>query len=339
MKIKDLLKITGISLLGVLGVGLSIFGSAKGMTLLADNYSQASAYSVNENNDSVTFSPEELNNCSYEYLSTVLANNYDEQEGTIPLMQNSYIIYNNENWRLDDTGTYIMYTNEVDYICFNVSNTSGVIGKFIYTDDQDIESDFLYPLTIYSDFFAENMQKSVTLSASQLDNNTYEYFANYIINDSSNYFVGSYIIYNNIVYNFEEFLTYGYIKYTSNNQSIDFNLGGLEYIGNYWSLNEDLDNNFNNSITIYSTYIADNLYAPYQPVNLLTAIVGLLTGGITGIASGVGSGVSTLTTQIFISNNALSVFGGMIVVFAGLSLAIGLCRWIMQFLTSLGAKK
>ena len=76
---------------------------------------------------------------------------------------------------------------------------------------------------------------------------------------------------------------------------------------------------------------------------ILTEIVTLLTGGITGVASGIGQGVSTLVSDIFIDSTgatqALSVFGGVIVVFAGVSLAIGLCRWVMNFLTSLGAKK
>lgn len=71
----------------------------------------------------------------------------------------------------------------------------------------------------------------------------------------------------------------------------------------------------------------------------LQEIVSLLTGGIVGIAGGVGTGVSTLVGDIFISNGALSTFGGVLVVFAGVSLAIGLCRWVMNFLTSLGAKK
>lgn len=80
--------------------------------------------------------------------------------------------------------------------------------------------------------------------------------------------------------------------------------------------------------------------------SILSEIVSILTGGITGVASGVGQGVSSLVTQIFITGEgtqaspyALSVFGGVIVVFAGISLAIGLCRWVMNFLTSLGAKK
>lgn len=76
---------------------------------------------------------------------------------------------------------------------------------------------------------------------------------------------------------------------------------------------------------------------------ILTEIISLLTGGITGIASGVGQGVSSLVQQIFITTGeggaqSLSTFGGVVVVFAGVSLAIGLCRWVMSFLTSLGAR-
>lgn len=78
--------------------------------------------------------------------------------------------------------------------------------------------------------------------------------------------------------------------------------------------------------------------------SILSEIVSILTGGITGVASGVGQGVSTLVSDIFIKTGeggtqSLSVFGGVIVVFAGIALAIGLCRWVMNFLTSLGAKK
>ena len=71
---------------------------------------------------------------------------------------------------------------------------------------------------------------------------------------------------------------------------------------------------------------------------LLTQIIQILVSGIQGIATGVGGGLQTLATSIFISpeGNALSLFGGLVVVFAGIALAIGLCRWFMNFVTSLG---
>ena len=77
--------------------------------------------------------------------------------------------------------------------------------------------------------------------------------------------------------------------------------------------------------------------------NVLTEIIQLLVGGITGIATGIGQGVSALVSAIFLdttgSTTQLSVFGGVIAVFGGISLAVGLSRWVMNFLTSLGAKK
>lgn len=61
---------------------------------------------------------------------------------------------------------------------------------------------------------------------------------------------------------------------------------------------------------------------------VLTEIIEILTGGITGMATGIGSGLTALVTSIFLTGEgetmALSVFGGVIIVFAGISLAVGL---------------
>lgn len=75
---------------------------------------------------------------------------------------------------------------------------------------------------------------------------------------------------------------------------------------------------------------------------VLQEIITLLTGGITSIATGIGNGLKSLVESIFLNpssgdGTALSTFGSLIIVFAGISLAIGLCRWVMNFVTSLGA--
>ena len=74
---------------------------------------------------------------------------------------------------------------------------------------------------------------------------------------------------------------------------------------------------------------------------VLTEIIELLVAGISGIASGIGSGLTTLVSNIFLDTTGdttkLSVFGGVIIVFAGVSLAIGLSRWVVNWVTSLGA--
>lgn len=76
---------------------------------------------------------------------------------------------------------------------------------------------------------------------------------------------------------------------------------------------------------------------------ILTEIISLLVSGITGLASGIGGGLSELVQAIFLKMGengtveGLSTFGGLIIVFAGVSLAIGLSRWVMNWVTSLGA--
>lgn len=73
---------------------------------------------------------------------------------------------------------------------------------------------------------------------------------------------------------------------------------------------------------------------------ILNQIIQILIAGITGIAQGIGSGLTTLAQSIFLGSEAgsLSVFGGLVVVFAGISLAIGLCRWVVDWIASLGSR-
>lgn len=71
-------------------------------------------------------------------------------------------------------------------------------------------------------------------------------------------------------------------------------------------------------------------------IALLGTIIEVIVSGITSIASGIGEGLSALASSIFLADGALSVFGALIVIFAGISLAFGLCRWVLNFITSLG---
>lgn len=77
-------------------------------------------------------------------------------------------------------------------------------------------------------------------------------------------------------------------------------------------------------------------------MNILTQIIQILVGGISGVATHLGAGLSELATAIFLEGTGetqtLSVFGTLIVAFAGISLAIGLSRWVLNFVTSLGAR-
>lgn len=76
---------------------------------------------------------------------------------------------------------------------------------------------------------------------------------------------------------------------------------------------------------------------------VLTEIITLLVSGITGIATGIGGGLQALVENIFLTGSgtssdpyALSTFGGVIIIFAGIALAIGLSKLIVNWVTSLG---
>lgn len=74
---------------------------------------------------------------------------------------------------------------------------------------------------------------------------------------------------------------------------------------------------------------------------VLQEIISLLVGGISQMATGIGTGLSALANSIFLETGTggtqqLSTFGGLIVVFGGIALAIGLSRFVVNWVTSLG---
>ena len=75
---------------------------------------------------------------------------------------------------------------------------------------------------------------------------------------------------------------------------------------------------------------------------ILNQMIEILTGGIVATGTAIGQGLSSLAQSIFLvdgaSGNELSVFGVLILCFAGISLALSLTRLVYQFLTSLGAR-
>lgn len=81
-------------------------------------------------------------------------------------------------------------------------------------------------------------------------------------------------------------------------------------------------------------------------VQIMQSVIEILVGGITQVAQGIGSGLSTLAQSVFLvttgegasAETELSTFGVLIIVFAGISLAIGLSRWVVNFVASLGAR-
>lgn len=78
--------------------------------------------------------------------------------------------------------------------------------------------------------------------------------------------------------------------------------------------------------------------------SLLTEIIQLLVGGITELGKGIGSGLNNCVTSMFLVTSgtgenvttSLSVFGGIVVIFSAIGLAVGLTKLVYHFVTSLG---
>ena len=74
--------------------------------------------------------------------------------------------------------------------------------------------------------------------------------------------------------------------------------------------------------------------------DIVSEIVEILGSGITGLASKVGSGLNSMVTSAFIDSTGdtkkLSAFGGVVCVFAAVSLAIGLTTLVTRFIMNFG---
>ena len=76
---------------------------------------------------------------------------------------------------------------------------------------------------------------------------------------------------------------------------------------------------------------------------VLTEIIGILVGALTTFGQGLGSGIQTIVSSLFLDTTGaspvLSTFGGVIVIFAAIGLAVGITRRIFQWLISFGGRK
>lgn len=78
----------------------------------------------------------------------------------------------------------------------------------------------------------------------------------------------------------------------------------------------------------------------YIIVDVLGEFVRILVAGIKDLAAGIAGGVVDMAKALFLEGTGetlkLSVFGGIIAVFAGIALAIGITTKVYMWVTSLG---
>lgn len=76
-------------------------------------------------------------------------------------------------------------------------------------------------------------------------------------------------------------------------------------------------------------------------MDIVVAMVQILVAGLTEMATGIGQGLNNLVTDVFLVESAegalsLSTFGTVILAFGGIALAIGLSRFVVNWVTSFG---
>lgn len=76
---------------------------------------------------------------------------------------------------------------------------------------------------------------------------------------------------------------------------------------------------------------------------VLEEFIEILVSGIVSMAEGIANGVVAMASNLFLKTNAtsgavegLSVFGGIVAIFAGLALAVSITTKVYTWVTSLG---
>ena len=76
--------------------------------------------------------------------------------------------------------------------------------------------------------------------------------------------------------------------------------------------------------------------------DILKDFIQLLVGGVTDLATGIGTGVNGFVKDLFLEVDAqgaitgLSTFGGVIAIFGGIALAVGITTLIFNWIRSIG---
>lgn len=86
----------------------------------------------------------------------------------------------------------------------------------------------------------------------------------------------------------------------------------------------------------------DPVFAAKTMGDILSEFIQLLVGGIKDLATGVGTGVNGFVKDLFLDVDStgaisgLSTFGGIVAIFGGIALAVGITTLIFNWIRSFG---
>lgn len=77
-------------------------------------------------------------------------------------------------------------------------------------------------------------------------------------------------------------------------------------------------------------------------VTILGSIIDIIVGSLVPLGEGIGASLSAMAQAIFLQTNGdtttLSVFAIVVFIFGSLGLGFGLVRWVLNLITSWGAR-
>lgn len=95
-------------------------------------------------------------------------------------------------------------------------------------------------------------------------------------------------------------------------------------------------------MSFLSLFFRDPVFAAKTMGDILSDFIQLLVGGIKDLATGVGSGVNGFVKDLFLEVDStgvisgLSTFGGIVAIFGGIALAVGITTLIFNWIRSIG---
>lgn len=95
-------------------------------------------------------------------------------------------------------------------------------------------------------------------------------------------------------------------------------------------------------MSFLALFSRDPVLAAKTMGDILSDFIQLLVGGIKDLASGVGSGVNGFVKDLFLEVDStgaisgLSTFGGIVAIFGGIALAVGITTLIFNWVRSIG---
>lgn len=198
----------------------------------------------------------------------------------------------------------------------------------------------------------------ITFSAYELNNYSFDNLAN-TLDDEELDLSGTYFYDNSAetTYALDEFLPTDNLTYDSGVYTIFFDLStsdnhfhlnendgesNLSFLNDYsWDFMNNHEDTYNNIKTAIQLDIQANTTGQEDYQNAFGQFVQILVSGIQSLATGVASGIVGMASALFLETDngsvtGLSVFGGIVAIFAGLALAIGITTKVYTWVTSLG---